>query len=88
MNSAVSLQERENAEKEQRSSLFPTRPVKFAQPGCHQQGRALAIERATARDLVPVRPYVPEPPTCAPRFHKAGKCLSLSAKACVLNHRP
>ena len=58
---------------EQQCSLFPTRPSRTAQPGGHQQGRALAIERANARDLVPVKPYVSESPSSAPQFHKASE---------------
>ena len=57
----------------QQFSLFPTRPGRTAQPGGHQQGRALAIERANARDLVPVKPYVPESPSSAPQFHEASE---------------
>lgn len=71
-NSAGSLPENKNAEKDQQPSLFPPRPNKIPQPGGNQQGRALAIERASARDVVPVKPYVPEPPSFAPRFHKSG----------------
>ncbi|KAF6237053.1 hypothetical protein HO173_004932 [Letharia columbiana] len=70
--SADFLPGKESADKEQQPSLFPTRPGKNPQRGGNQQGRALAIERATARDVVPVKPYVPEPPSFAPRFHKAG----------------
>lgn len=71
-NSADSLPERESAEKEQQPSLFPIRSCRIPQPSGNQQGRALAIERATARDVVQVKPYVPEPPSFAPRFHQAG----------------
>lgn len=74
------LEESELADKEQQSSLFPIRPSKLPQSGGTQQSRALAIERATARDVVPVKPYVPEPPSFAPRFHRAGKRLSLLRK--------
>lgn len=83
-NSADSLPDSVNVERKQQSPLFPIRPGKTAQPGGHQQGRALAIERANARDVVPVKPYVPEPPSFAPRFHKVGKHPSLFAKAHVL----
>ena len=67
-----SLPEGEIAENGQQSSLFPIRQNQIRQPVGVQQGRALAIERATARDAVPIKPYVPEPPSFAPRFHKAG----------------
>lgn len=87
INSADSLSEKESAEKEQKPSLFPIRPSRFPQPGGNQQGRALAIERATARHIVQVKPYVPEPPSFAPRFHNAGKFSSICAKACILNHK-
>lgn len=73
-NSASSLPERESAEKEQQPSLFPIRSSRTLQSGGIQQGSALAIDRATARDAVQVKPYVPEPPSFAPRFHQAGKC--------------
>ncbi|CAD6589132.1 MAG: RNA polymerase II mediator complex subunit [Alectoria sarmentosa] len=66
--------ERESEGKEQQPSLFPGRPSKIPKSGGNQQGRALAIERATARDVVPIKPHVPEPPSSAPRFHKAGNC--------------
>lgn len=76
ISSADSLEERERAEKEQQPYLFPIRPGKISQAGGNQQSRALAIERATAKDVVPVKPYIPEPPSFAPRFHRAGKRLS------------
>ena len=74
-NSADQLPDKvsENNE-EQPCSLFPTRPGRTAQPSGHQQGRALAIERANARDLVPVKPYVPESPSSAPQIHEASEC--------------
>ena len=71
---ADSSPERESEGKEQQPSLFPGRPSKIPKSGGNQQGRALAIERATARDVVPIKPHVPEPPSSAPRFHKAGNC--------------
>ena len=67
------LPDRANGNREQQFSRFPIRPGKTARHGSHQQGRALAIERASARDVVPIKPYVPEPPSSAPRFCKAGK---------------
>ena len=85
---ADSLAERECAEKEPQASLFPIRPGKIPQAGGNQSSRALAIERATARDVVPVKPYIPEPPPFAPRFHRAGKCPSLCAKASILSRNP
>ena len=88
INNADSFPDKESAEKEQQPSLFPIRPGKTPQPGGNQQGRALAIERATAKDVVPVKPYAPEPPSFAPQFHKAGKCSSLCVKACILIHKP
>ena len=87
-NGANFIPEREGAEEEQQSSLFPIRPRKIPRAGGIQQGRALAIARATARDPVAVKPYVPEPPPFAPRFYKAGKCPSLCTKACILNQKP
>ena len=87
INSAHSLPEKEGAEKEQKPSLFPIRPGQFPQLGGCQQGRALAIERATARDVVPIKPYVPEPPSFAPRFHNAGKFPSFCTKACMFTHK-
>lgn len=83
INGADCLPERETAEKEQQPSLFPIRPSRIPQSGGNNQGRALAIERATAREVVQVKPYVPETPSFAPRFHKAGKCSSLCAKAYI-----
>ena len=71
--SASSLPDKSNGDREQQSSRFPGRPGKTARHGSHQQGRALAMERANARDVVPIKPYVPEPPSSAPRFCKAGK---------------
>lgn len=55
------------------SPLFPLRPGKDSQAGGVPKSRPLAFERAARRDAVPVKPYVPEPPSIAPRFHKAGK---------------
>ena len=74
--SACSLPDRAGGEKEQQYPLFPIRPGKTFRPAVHQQGRALAMERANARDVVPIKPYVSEPPSSAPRFHRTGKCLS------------
>ena len=86
--SACSLPDRASGEKEQQYPLFPIRPGKTFRPAVHQQGRALAMERANARDVVPVKPYVPEPPSSAPRFHKTGKCPSLFFRkdACLLKN--
>lgn len=88
MNSACTLPDRASGDKEQQSSLFPIRPGTTIRAGGHQHGRALAIERAKARDLVPVKPYVPEPPASAPRFRGAGKCPALFTKVCILTHEP
>ena len=54
---------------------LPIRPGQNLRPGGVHQGRALAIERAATRDAVQVKRYVPEPPSSAPRFHKASECL-------------
>lgn len=88
INSADSLPDKEGAEKEQQPSLFPIRPGKIHRTGGIQQGRALAIERASAKDVVPIKPYVPEPPSFAPRFHKAGKSPSCCAEACIIIKKP
>lgn len=53
--------------------LLPLRPGRYSRAGGIQQGRPLAFERAARRDAVPVKSYVPEPPSVAPRFLKAGK---------------
>ena len=84
---AWSLPDRASGDRVQQSAQFPIRPGKIAGHGGHQQGRALAMERANTRDLVPVKPYVPEPPSSAPRFSRASQCPSLVAKACTLTHR-
>lgn len=88
MHSACTLPDRASGDKEQQSSLLPIRPSTTIRAGGHQHGRALAIERAKARDVVPVKPYVPEPPAPAPRFRGAGKCPALFTKACILIHEP
>ena len=67
-------------DEEKQSSLFPIRPGRMAQPSGHQHGRALALERANARDVVPVKSYVPESPSFAPRFHNAGNVPHLLRK--------
>lgn len=51
--------------------LFPPRPRGYPPISCRQV-RPLAIERAARRDVVPVKAYVPEPPSCAPRYHENG----------------
>lgn len=51
--------------------LFPHRPRGCPPISCRQV-RPLAIERAARRDVVPVKAYVPEPPSCAPRYHENG----------------
>ena len=78
--SASSFPDRANGDREQHFSRFPIRPGKTAQHGSHQQGRALAMERASARDVVPIKHYTPEPPSSAPRFCKAGKYSLLLPK--------
>ena len=85
---AGSLPEGEFAENRQLSPLFPTRQSQIRQCAGVQQGRALAIERATAKDAVPIKPYVPEPPSFAPRFHKAGWCSIPRAKVYIHIHQP
>ena len=52
--------------------LLPRRPVRHSYRTTPHHGRALAIERAARRDVVLTKPYVPEPPSFAPRFHDAG----------------
>lgn len=52
--------------------LLPRRPVRDSCRITTHHGRALAIERAARRDVVLTKPYVPEPPSFAPRFHDAG----------------
>ena len=52
--------------------LLPRRPVRDSCRATPHHGRALAIERAARRDVVLTKPYIPEPPSFAPRFHDAG----------------
>jgi len=53
---------------------FPHRPG--VRPlGTTQHRGPLAIERAARRDVVPVKAYVPEAPSCAPRYDQAGVYL-------------
>lgn len=62
--------------KEQKSrqpTLCPKRSGKSSYAGGIQHGHSLAIERATARDVVEVKPYAPETPTFAPLIHRTGK---------------
>lgn len=54
---------------------FPLRPGRYLRPGGPQKCRPLAFERAARRDAVPVKPYIPKPPSLAPRLHKNGKQL-------------
>lgn len=66
----------DNTKKDPRSHqnpLFPFRPDRKSGSGTTLQGRALAIERAARKDVVPVKAYVPEPPSSAPRYHPAGE---------------
>jgi len=60
--------------------LFPLRPGRRSL-GSTQQSRPLAIERAARRDVVPVKAYVPEPPSCAPRYHQAGVYLTFLCRS-------
>ena len=83
VNSADSLSDSVDEDKDWQNSLVPIRPVRAGQFRGHQQGRALPLERANARDVVAVKPYVPEPPSFAPRLHDAGKRSSLFAKTRV-----
>lgn len=69
---ATGIEQQEKEPRAHHHPLFPLRPGRHSLSGGVQQGRALAIERAARRDTVPVKPYVPEPPSCAPRYHGAG----------------
>lgn len=73
VSNAAALPDRTSGDGEQQYASYPIRPGRITQPGGHRQGRALAMERAMAKDFVPTKPYVPEPPSFAPRFYKAGK---------------
>ncbi|KAL2042917.1 hypothetical protein N7G274_003975 [Stereocaulon virgatum] len=52
--------------------LLPLRPSRDSQTRDFRHGCALAIERAARRDAVQIKPYAPEPPAFAPRFHEGG----------------
>ena len=65
--------------------LFPFRPGGQQSRSGVKQVRPIAIERAARKDGVPVQAYVPEPPTCAPRYHGAGTSPSTSAVANTAN---
>jgi hypothetical protein len=52
--------------------LLPLRPSRDSQTRDLRHGCALAIERAARRDAVQIKPYAPEPPAFAPRFHEGG----------------
>ena len=58
--------------------LVPLRPGKSQSLGRAQRDRPIAIERAGRKDAVPIKAYVPEPPSCAPRYHGAGTYHSSS----------
>ena len=64
-----------------RPSLFPIRPNSAAAGNNSLQSPILAIERAAMKDSVPIRPYVAEPPTCAPRHYRNGtSCIPHSGE--------
>lgn len=67
--SGVTQPEKQSQVREQ--ALFPHRPGGHPL-GSTQHRRPLAVERAARRDVVPVKAYVPEAPSCAPRYHQAG----------------
>ena len=73
LSNTAALPDRTSGDSEQHSASYPVRPGRITQPGGHRQGRALAMERAMTKDVVPTKPYVPDPPSFAPRFYKAGK---------------
>ena len=58
---------------EYQAQLLPIQPVISSVPITHQQEQALAIDRASRKDTVPVKAYVAEPPSCASRLHVDGK---------------
>ncbi len=51
--------------------LFPLRPGVHPL-GSTQHRRPLAIERAARKDVVPVKAYIPEASSCAPRYFEDG----------------
>lgn len=66
--------------------FFPIRPG--GQPAENiQQNRPLAVERAARQDVVPVKAYVPEPPSCAPRYHEAGMYRTILFRSLLTNFK-
>ena len=63
---------KENEHRVRQRPLLPHRPIRDSYTSAIRHGRASVVERAPRRDVVQIRPYIPEPPACAPRFGDAG----------------
>ena len=87
VNSTDLLSDSINGEQDPQTSLLPVRPGRTPQLRGHQQDHALALERANVKDIVPVKFYVPEPPSFVPKFHDAGKRRHLLQKSYHMTHR-
>lgn len=70
-----SIEQNQKQSRDHQHSVFPLRPGVQESPGGIRHNRPLALVRATRKDAVPVKAYIPEPPSCAPQFHEAGMYL-------------
>lgn len=69
----------ETAPPANRRRYFPARPSNTVNDRGRRQIPVLAVERATKKEAVPTKPYVPEPPAGAPRY-KDGSKFYLSSR--------
>lgn len=63
--------------------LFPSRPS-IDSPKFAKQRDTLAIERAVVKQVVQVKPYIPEAPSPAPQYQRGGMLMSEIDGSCKL----
>ena len=63
--------------------LFPSRPYNHARKITQRRG-TLAIERAAVKQVVQVKPYIPEAPSLAPQYQRGGMSKTEREDLCKL----
>lgn len=63
--------------------LFPSRPYNHSHKITKRRG-ILAIERAAVKQVVQVKPYIPEAPSPAPQYQRGGMSVTEREDSCKL----
>lgn len=83
VNTALSLDQKIPASHARVLPLFPTRPCNHSRKITKRRD-ILAIERAAVKQVVQVKPYIPEAPSPAPQYQRGGMLVSEIEDSCML----